>query len=399
MINLDRVIADTQSLIRVDSQNPGIQEAQCGAWVKDRMKKIGLQPEIITVSEGRDNLIFTLPGRKDLPRLVILGHLDTVPIGSGWTLPPLEGVIKDGKIFGRGACDMKAGVAVAIGLIEALKESGIQPAGDIVFVATVDEEAPDMAGAHALVSAGKLREDDQVIALEPTGTRLRIAQMGLRWIDVHVTGRMAHAGRAHLGIDSAHIMSRIVDKLKGHIASLPHEDPILGKARFTCGVFNAGVATNVVPPTADAKFDVRIVPPMEIGDVIPLVEKIASEVIKDFPGATFSITGLGAPRPPVQADDDSLIVTGIRSAYQSISGSPIPFGGADGHEAYTDASMVAALTNSRSCTVFGPGSTDQAHTADEFVRISELELVCQVMWKLVQDWGSTHSSLTKKKVG
>lgn len=390
MIDINQVIEDTQSLIRIDSQNPGIQEEACGNWVKQRLTGMGLDAEEFTVEGNRKNILATIPGSSDAPRLVILAHLDTVPIGSGWSVPPLEGKIIDQKIYGRGACDMKGGVAVSLGLLEALIKNNVKPFGDILFVATVDEEAPDMAGAQALVKSNRLREDDQVIALEPTGTRLRIAQMGLRWLDVRITGRMAHAGRAHLGIDSAHVMSRIVDRLKNHIESLPHLDPILGRPRFTCGVFNSGVATNVVPPTADAKFDIRIVPPMKIDDVIPMVEKIASEVTSDFPGATFHVTGLGVARPPVQASDDSLIVSGIRSAYREITGNEVPVGGSDGHEAYTDASMVAALTQSTSCTVFGPGSTDQAHTADEFVSIADLELVSQVMWHLVTHWNQKH---------
>lgn len=386
MIDLTQVVRDTQELIRIDSQNPGTQEANCGDWVAARLRALGLEPKVLPVAENRENLIATLKGAGEAPRLVLLAHLDTVPIGSGWTLPPLGGEIQDGRIYGRGACDMKAGMAVALGLLESLVQTGITPAGDIVFVATVDEEAPDMAGAHALVNSGELRSDDQVIALEPTGARLRIAQMGLRWLDIQVIGKMAHAGRAHLGIDSAHIMSRIVDRLKSHIGALNYEDPILGKARFTCGVFSAGVATNVVPPTAEAKFDIRIVPPMVIEDVIPLVERIASEVLAEFPGAAFKVTGLGAPRPPVRASDESKIVRGIRASYREITGNEVPVGGNDGHEAYTDASMVAALTKSNSCTVFGPGSTDQAHTADEYVSIAEIELVAQVIWNLVMNW-------------
>ncbi|MBM3720747.1 MAG: M20 family metallopeptidase [Actinobacteria bacterium] len=388
MIDLDKVITDTQSLIRIDSQNPGIQEKECVEWVARRLEGLGFEPKRTIVQPGRENLSVSIPGQGTAPRLVLLGHLDTVPIGAGWSLPPHEGAIRDGKIYGRGACDMKGGVAVALGLLESIKKLGIKPAGDILFVATVDEEAPNMAGAHSLVQSGDLRADDQVVALEPTGARLRIAQMGLRWIDLRVTGRMAHAGRAHLGIDSAHIMSRIVDRLKRHIESLKHEDPILGRARFTCGVFNAGVATNVVPPFADAKFDVRIVPPMKIEDVIPLVEKIAKEVIRDFPGADFSIKGLGAPRPPVRASEDSHIIKSLRASYKKVTGVEVPVGGNDGHEAYTDASMVAALTGSNSCTVFGPGSTDQAHTADEFVSIQELELVSKVIWDMATSWGN-----------
>ena len=386
MIDLKQVVADTQALIRIDSQNPGIQEAACGDWVGNRLSDIGLSVTTQIVDGERKNLMATVPAEGDGPRLILLAHIDTVPIGGGWTVDPLGGEIINDRIYGRGACDMKGGVAVSLGLVEALTKQKRGMRGDLVFVATVDEEAPDMAGAQALVKSGFFRPDDQVLALEPSGTRLRIAQMGLRWLQVKVTGRMAHAGRAHLGIDSAHVMSRIVDRLKGHVANIPHEDEILGKARFTCGTFNSGVATNVVPPNATASFDVRIVPPMKIEEVIPMVSAIAEEVIADFPGAEFSVEPLGAPRPPVRAADESLIVSGLRSAYLQEVGDSLPQGGADGHEAYTDSSMVAALTGRKSCTVFGPGSTDIAHTADEFVPIADLDLVSRVMWRLSQDW-------------
>ena len=321
-----------------------------------------------------------------MPRLVLLAHLDTVPIGGGWTEHPLGGEIKDGLIFGRGSCDMKGGVAISLGLMETLQKRKAGISGDVVFVGTVDEEAPDMLGAQKLVSDGLIRPDDQVLALEPTGTRLRIAQMGLRWLRVNVTGRMAHAGRAHLGIDSAHVMARIVDTLKNEVAALKHEDAILGRPRFTCGTFHAGVATNVVPPSAEAFFDMRIVPPMSIEDVIPMVSDVGNRVIAEFPGATFDVHPLGAPRPPVRASDESKIVSALRTSYEIQTGRTMPFGGDDGHEAYTDSSMVAALTGSKSCTVFGPGSTDKAHTADEFVPIADLELVSKVLWHMAENW-------------
>ena len=386
MIDLATAIADTQSLIRIDSQNPGVGEGECAQWVGNELAALGLNPISQQVEPGRNNLVATLPGSGEAPRLVLLAHLDTVPIGGGWALPPLEALIKDDKIYGRGACDMKAGMAVGLGLLRTLVAHKRALAGDAVFVATVDEEAPGMLGAHALVESGMLRPDDQVLALEPTGTRLRIAQMGLRWLDVSVVGRMAHAGRAHLGIDSAHVMARIVDQLKQHVAALPYVDEILGKARFTCGEFHSGVATNVVPPDARASFDVRIVPPMDIADVIPTVEEIARGVLEDFPGASFSVQPKGAPRPPVRASDDSPIIRSIRNAYREETGHEAPFGGDDGHEAYTDASMVAALTGSKSCTVFGPGSTDQAHTADEFVPIADIDLVSRVLWRMAEQW-------------
>ena len=386
MINLDRVIEDTQQLIRIDSQNPGVQESGATEWVGNRLSDMGLAPKLQIVESGRENVIAEIPGDPSVPRLVLLAHLDTVPIGGGWTEDPLGGEIKGGFIFGRGACDMKGGVAISLGLMEALQTRKAGIAGDVVFVGTVDEEAPDMLGAQKLVAEGLIRPDDQVLAMEPTGTKLRIAQMGLRWLRVNVTGRMAHAGRAHLGIDSAHVMARIVDRLKNEVAQLEHEDEILGRPRFTCGTFHSGVATNVVPPSAEAYFDMRIVPPMHIEDVIPMVSSVANSVISEFPGAKFEVNPLGAPRPPVRASDESKIVTALRASYESQTGKQMPFGGDDGHEAYTDSSMVAALTGSKSCTVFGPGSTDRAHTADEFVPIADLELVSKVIWQMADNW-------------
>lgn len=386
MINLDRVIEDTQQLIRIDSQNPGVQESGATEWVGNRLSDMGLAPKLQNVESGRENVIAEIPGDPSVPRLVLLAHLDTVPIGGGWTEDPLGGEIKGGFIFGRGACDMKGGVAISLGLMEALQTRKAGIAGDVVFVGTVDEEAPDMLGAQKLVAEGLIRPDDQVLAMEPTGTKLRIAQMGLRWLRVNVTGRMAHAGRAHLGIDSAHVMARIVDRLKTAVAQLEHEDEILGRPRFTCGTFHSGVATNVVPPSAEAYFDMRIVPPMHIEDVIPMVSSVANSVISEFPGAKFEVNPLGAPRPPVRASDESKIVTALRASYESQTGKQMPFGGDDGHEAYTDSSMVAALTGSKSCTVFGPGSTDRAHTADEFVPIADLELVSKVIWQMADNW-------------
>ncbi|GAA1575083.1 M20 family metallopeptidase [Leucobacter aridicollis] len=387
MIDFDRVVVDTQKLISIDSQNPGPLEAECADWVTERLRGIGLKPVRMEVEPGRDNVMVTVPGVDPLaPRLVILGHMDTVPIGEGWTYPPLGGVIDDDRIYGRGACDMKAGLALGIGLVEALVQTNTTPRSDVVLIATVDEEAPGMLGAHQLVADGIVRADDQVLAPEPTGMRLRQRQMGLRWAKLIVHGRMAHAGRAHLGIDANHVLAKIVDRLKTTFTALPFEDEILGRSRFTCGTIHGGVATNVVPGRAEAELDLRIVPPLVPEDAVDMLTRTAAQTIAEHPGARFDVELLGARRPPVGAHDDSQIIRGLRAAYAQHAGKQPVVGGADGHEAYTDASMVAALTGSESCTVMGPGATDQAHTADEFVPLADIELGSKLLWSLVQDW-------------
>ena len=387
MINVDTVIADTQALIGIDSQNPGPLEAECANWVEARLNDIGLSPERHEVEPGRDNVIAQVKGANpDAPRLVILGHMDTVPIGNGWTYPPLGGVIANGNIYGRGACDMKAGLALGIGLLEALVKTNTVPPADVVLVATVDEEAPGMLGAHQLVKGGLIRPSDQILAPEPTGMHLRQKQMGLRWLTITVFGKMAHAGRAHLGIDANHLLAQIIDRLKHTVDALPFEDEILGRARFTCGTFHGGVAPNVVPGEASAELDIRIVPPLVPEDVVAMVERTAMSVLASYPEARFEVELLGARRPPVGASDESKIIQGLKHAYEVHTGASPQIGGADGHEAYTDASMIAALTGSESCTVIGPGATDQAHTVDEFVPIADLELGAKLLWTHIEEW-------------
>lgn len=384
-IDTDRVIEDTIELVRIDSQNPGALETECVGWLRRRLEEMGLEVVGQPVATGRENLISSIPGRDESPRLVISAHVDTVPVGPDWTVPSLEGVVQDGSIYGRGSADMKSGLAVGLGLMEALTKAG-PPAGDVVLALTVDEEGPEMAGVHKLVEEGFVERRDQVLALEPTGLRLRIAQVGLRWLKVTVHGRMAHAGRAPLGVDANHVMACAVERLKSRVAALPHEDPLLGRPLFTCGTISGGVATNVVPGKCEAQFDLRLVPPMDAGEITDMVRGVLKETVAEFDGAGYEIEPLGVARPPARAAEDSAIVERLRAAYRMVAGEELESGGADGHEAYTDASMISALTGSESCTVFGPGSSDQAHTSDEHVPISDIETACRVMERLVQAW-------------
>jgi succinyl-diaminopimelate desuccinylase len=383
-IDVEQTVEDTVALVRIDSQNPGALEASCGAWVEQRLRAAQVPVTSAPVTGSRTNVVGSVRGG-DAPRLVLLAHMDTVPVGEGWTVEPLGGTVRDGRIYGRGSADMKAGLAVALNLLETLAQ-GPPPPGDVVLCATVDEEGPEMAGAHALVQDAFVREGDQVLALEPTGLRLRIAQVGLRWVELVAHGRMAHAGRAHLGVDANRFVARIVELVGERVAALPHEDELLGRPLFTCGTVSGGVAVNVVPSLCRARFDLRFVPPLTSEAIVALVREAAEEALEAYPGSSYELHPLGPARPPVRAAEDAPVVERLRAAYEEITGNPLASGGADGHEAYTDASMISALTGSTSCTVFGPGSSDVAHTADEYVEIDEIEIASRVLEQVVARW-------------
>jgi succinyl-diaminopimelate desuccinylase len=125
---------------------------------------------------------------------------------------------------------------------------------------------------------------------------------------------------------------------------------------------------------------------MTADDVLAMVQAEAVAAMAVFPGAGVEVRALGPARPPVRAADDAHIVRRLRDGFRDVTGHVLESGGADGHEAYTDASMISTLTGSTSCTVFGPGSSDNAHTADEYVDISDLETAARVLERVVADW-------------
>src|SRR5262245_33405832 len=197
---------------------------------------------------------------------------------------------------------------------------------------------------------------------------------------------MAHAGRAHLGVDANRIVARIVERVGERVAQLPERDELLGRPLFTCGLVEGGVAVNVVPPSCSARFDLRFVPPLTSDEMVELVRDVAESAAAEFPGASFEVSPLGPARPPVRAAEDAHIVERLRDAYREVTGESLVSGGADGHEAYTDASMIAALTGSTTCTVFGPGSSDVAHTADEYVDFEDIEIAGRVLEGVLERW-------------
>lgn len=384
MTTHDDLVTLTQELVRIDSQNPGTSEQACAQYVSSILMESGIEHDFMPVEEGRSNVVARIPGRGETPPLVFLAHMDTVPNGPDWSLDPLAAERRDGRIYGRGSADMKSGLAVVLTILRELSARDRPLAGDVWLVATVDEEGPEMKGAVALAQAGVLPDSCYILAPEPTGLNLRIAQMGVMWYRVETLGRMAHAGRAPLGIDANHAMAEIVTSVKTAVANLSHEHPILGRPAVTVGRMEGGVKTNVVPASCQAELDLRIVPPLDCADANELINQIVDEAVQRVDGARVNAENLGLQRPPVEAPADSPLILAIQQAFKDVTGQEIGIGGADGHEAYTDASITSVLTQNPHCTVFGPGSTDVAHTADEYVDVEDIHLAHEVLRRLVE---------------
>jgi len=206
----------------------------------------------------------------------------------------------------------------------------------------------------------------------------------MRWYRIQIFGRMAHAGRAPLGVDANHAMALAVAEIKEAVAGIEYDHPLLGRPVVTASRLEGGVATNVVPDRCYAEFDMRIVPPMSLDDADDVIRDAVARAMRRVAGAKAEVEVMGLAHPPVQAAEDSPLVVALTRAFENVTGHMLPRGEDDGHEAYTDASIVAAMTGSRNCTVFGPGSTDVAHTADEHVEIAQLEVANRVIRELTR---------------
>lgn len=371
------VIELTQALVRIPSENPNGTEAEMANFVADWLSRLpGAEIDVREVLPGRPNVIGRLKGKSSARPLALLAHMDTVPVGANWTERPFGGDIHDGKLFGRGSCDMKSGLAVAMMAFANACNRQQQPTHDILIGATMDEEGTRMLGVNALVDWGVIGKDAFVIATEPSDLTVSIAHKGLLWAELSVKGKAAHAGNPHFGADAIRCAAEFIHHFGAAVRALAHDHPALGKATATFSRISGGIKTNVVPDTATVEMDVRLPPPMTLQDIHDMIAISAKASESAVPGTAITFRQINNDRPPVEADLADPTLKALAQSVRSITGAAEAF---SSFPAYTDASVVQARTGNTTSIVFGPGLLAQAHTADEFVPVDQIEKAQQVL--------------------
>lgn len=377
----DEAVALTRDLVRIPSENPTGTEARVADWLEDYLRKLGFPVERDRVAEGRENLVAEIGGAAG-PALVFLNHMDTVPAGEGWTRDPFAAELTDGKLWGRGTCDMKGGLAAALVALKALKgriDRGAPARRTVRCCLVVDEESPWMRGAVAAIERGRIGARDIVLACEPTRMRLITAQKGAMWYEVLLSGRSAHASVPHAGADALLAAARTVLRLHAAAAALPASDPLLGRTTVVASVIQGGRKTNIVADRCRLEVDVRFVPPLGVADARRLVEGAAAAACAETPGTSAEVRPISVDRPPVLADLGSEGGRVLARALREAAGvAPEPAG----VSYYSDAGLAAARTGSRQCFLLGPGNVEQAHGPDEFVDVEELRRAALVLTRL-----------------
>ena len=206
---MDALIETLADLVRINSVNPaypdGAPESAMASYIQGFFEKRGVAVSQQSVFPGRPNVVATLPGRDPSARIVFEAHTDTAGI-AGMTIPPFDPRLEDGRLYGRGACDTKAGVAAMMHAVASLVEDRLQPRCEVVFAGTADEEY-SYRGVLKLCEG--LRADAAVVS-EPTSLRLVVATKGCLRFRIRVQGKAAHSAKPHLGVNAISHMARLI---------------------------------------------------------------------------------------------------------------------------------------------------------------------------------------------
>ena len=389
-----------QGLTRIPTINPPGEEYRTGAeFIGAKLKEFGYACQFVA-AEGRPehtpqhpriNVMGQMEGVGPGPRLHFNGHFDVVPVGQGWTMDPFGAPIRDGKLYGRGTADQKAGIAASIFAVEAIRRSGVRLLGTLEQSGTVDEESGGFAGVAWLAQRGLIHKDrtDFVIITEPSNVdRVCIGHRGVYWFKVIQHGRMGHGSMPYLGVSAADhlgdVIHEVTHKLKPELAKrkteMPVEPPGSRYASINInslfgGQPESGTQTPCVIDRAGAIFDRRFLAEERFEDVRGEVRHMLDELGSRNPASRYTIEDLMVVHP-TQTNPDSLLVRTVSSWIEQVVGSKPPLMASPGTY---DQKHVTRIGLIEDCIAYGPGILDLAHQPDEYVVIEDLIKSAKVM--------------------
>jgi acetylornithine deacetylase/succinyl-diaminopimelate desuccinylase family protein len=356
----DQLRTDIEALIRIDSQNPPGREAGVAAYLADRIAAIGGQARLVEVAPGRPNVIGTFdfgPG----PTLLLTSHLDTVPVGSG-SRDLLTPTVEDGRVYGRGACDAKGSLVAMLAACEIATEHGGLH-GRVVFAGVIDEEA---GGAGTKNLAAEEPRPDWAIVGEPTDLQPTIGHKGSLRKRVVFTGRAAHSSDPDAGVNAIYRAARFVlevERWNERLRAWTH--PLYGRAVASANVIQGGTKMNVIPDRCWVDVDRRLLPGETDGSALTELEAMLEPDV--------AIEDLGMGKPPAAIDPGHPLARALQESAEAVTGRRLAFAGFR-----AGADMGFLLAAGVPTAMLGPGSIDQAHTADEYVELADVALAAAI---------------------
>jgi len=398
----DDIAALTQDLIRFPTVNPpGEAYRPCAEFVGARLARRGFKIEYAR-AEGA-------PGDNDqYPRINVIarhegsgpgrcvhfnGHLDVVQTGAGWTVDPFGGVTRDGKVYGRGACDMKGGIAAAIVAVEAMIDSGLELPGAIEISGTVDEESGGYGGVAYLAERGWFSKPrvDHVIIPEPLNVdRVCIGHRGVWWAEIETLGRIAHGSMPFLGDSAIRHMTAVLEKFETELypaLAARHSDmPVVpdGARASTMNINSVhggegeeyeGLPVPCVADSCRVVIDRRFLIEESLDKVKGEVKALLDGLAAERPNFRYNMREIFSVAPTM-ADRDGPVASATAKAVHQILGREAQIVCSPGTY---DQKHVDRIGKLKDCIAYGPGVLDLAHQPDEWVGIDDMVASAKVM--------------------
>jgi succinyl-diaminopimelate desuccinylase len=365
-------VALTQELVRIPSINPPGDEEACAHRLADVLRGAGFEVQLDCFGPRRYNLVAEMAGSSTGRPLGFTGHIDTVPLGlAAWRHDPHAADIEDGRLYGRGSSDMKAGVAAFAAACALSRDTVARSAGVRLLITGGEETGCD--GARALARARQRWSRDLALLVvgEPTANYPCIGHKGALWLKATATGKTAHGSMPERGDNAIYKAAQAVGMLRDYpIGEQAH--PLMGRATLNVGTFHAGLNVNSVPDRAEFTVDIRTVPGMRhaclctrLGEL--LAGKAEIEPIVDVPA-------LSSERhdPAIAQVFD---VCGAFHAEPLVEKS-VPY--------FTDGSTLHAITGNPPTVILGPGEPHMAHQTDEYCEVARIEQAVDIYQALLE---------------
>jgi acetylornithine deacetylase len=372
-------VALTRALVAVDSRNPSLVagapgEGAVAKLLAEVLRSWGCVVEVHEVVRGRPNVVARV-GKGGGASLMFNGHLDVVDV-AGMVHPPFDALERDGRIWGRGAADMKAGVAAMCAAAVRALDQGL--AGGVVIAAVIDEEYTSI-GTRALLDRG-IRADAAIVT-EPTRLAIMPAHRGFVWVDLHVVGRAAHGSRWEIGVDAirhAGLFLAELDRYDTTTLSARHH-ALLGRPSVHASLISGGTGMSTYPDQCTLSIERRTIPGETDDQVLSELQELRDRVRLARPDFDGTVTVSLAQSPSDVATSEPI----VRALSAALAACDLPES-IEGMSAWTDAALLNDAGIPAIC--FGPGDIALAHAAEEFVPRQEIEDATRALTELALRW-------------
>lgn len=372
----EELVKILKELIQRKSENPIGNEEQVAKYVQKILQENNINAQLSWAAANRPNVVAKLKGNKPGPTIIYNGHLDVVPAGLGWSIEPFQGIVKEGKMFGRGTSDMKSGVSAMIYAGILLQKMGNPFSGELILFFNVDEERTNLGMLKFFEN--KNVKADYVVIGEPTDTDICLGHRGCARFRLKTKGTPGHTSYVKKPDNAIYKMIRLVNVLEELSLDIRNRvDPFLGNASLTVSQINGGTAPNIVPDSCIIEIDRRLLPGESYEEVYQEIDKSLRKVseLNNFSYELECYLFL----PASIIDKDHYLVTKLSDTIKNYRKDEFiikPF------EASCEAPFFS-VNKGFPTIIFGPGSISQAHTIDEYVELQEVIDVAKIYVELV----------------